>query len=1225
MAIIEVERVADRTPLTAGGAGANYSSTPPPPNAAARRAAHIKHEKQAKKQRRTVAKGRRQRAAGKAGDSEKGEGGNAGLDARPVIDWNAKPDPEIARAVAAIQRPRWFAHEEGGTKNAYSMSKAKLEPSGWPATSLETVDFGRTDRGHGHGHKSHQYAYFSSSPEDMDDIGGIGLRMYFEYVRLAMAVFLVLGLASVASLYADQTGGPKGHGMFFLPATSRFRSAVAYLTLGNIYADVEQVEAGTVSQLWVNAGVQAGITLFLVGCMFRLARWKKRIELDTDESLISMSDYTVYIRPFEPGCRGWKPLAYGRCHWEWQDGSEHGKWVLPSGNSPAGFARALAWFIEEQDLPEDKKVKIAESTPDDGPRADGRLAKQMWLVLDDSENITLWRQEVDLLYKLEAAMQTAEKEGDCAPAEEVLDAIDVVEKKLMDLNHFNEPPTYQSMRHVVGAFVTLERQSHVKSLLEHSKAGKLGPFNPMKLLSRKSAEAEKRGDMAQNTVFENALVRLAAHEWQYSCTAVQLYSCAAVLHTAVHVLRARIGHGLILLVAAAQTTLLVPAKFGPSEEDEKLEATMSYEPDEYMWENLQFNWVHGNMWKTGIYACRCHTPSPIASLLIHHAPPARADPPNTHKHNRSPLPFRCASLSVVMLAIGISLIIEAEELKRGVSYVDQCMDVLGPNMKAAYGQVCQGATNDPAAREWYKASFLKSFNERPSEFPTIGAGHGCECAVQKPGPEQFGCCNVYRYQTNISAAARTPCTDRTEPPAATWTAAKTAGQCHRVDYDGIIKLYGDIDAMCYVCACHILSTFQESDETRAGDSIDDLTLEETSYLASANRDEAYCEDWHNSYAHTQLLGYVGTLVIVIINQVMKQTLKYLTKFERQDTIGLFQLSLSLKIFGCTMLNTGLLFLVLRSTLFPEVPGDHYENVDAKWYAELGAPLVTTMLTQFITAGLTPLGMTVIQPLMRFFLAKGKKTQNALNAMYTPPEMSLAQMYADCLLGIGVPAIYGAGVPLLYFVSGIGLLLKYSIDKYLVLRHYVKPPLFSSKMFETLIGMNWFFVLCHSAFSVYFMATAGGTDPIRPLQPRGGGFLGAAGLLGFDLFLPHVLPVLAAFVIAVVCCFMHARSAALELLESEALRVKKQHGGFQKVKEGGEIANVDDDYHMDVLEINEELIEVWQERVKTIKVGVPSPDGAHFLCRTFHSVALTPSWVVAVRPRRLPRACGSSRG
>lgn len=61
-------------------------------------------------------------------------------------------------------------------------------------------------------------------------------------------------------------------------------------------------------------------------------------------------------------------------------------------------------------------------------------------------------------------------------------------------------------------------------------------------------------------------------------------------------------------------------------------------------------------------------------------------------------------------------------------------------------------------------------------------------------------------------------------------------------------------------------------------------------------------------------------------------------------------STSLRVYACQLLNTAILMLILRSefSIFRNLPGEHYPTVNAKWYAEVGAPLIHTMIIQFAT-------------------------------------------------------------------------------------------------------------------------------------------------------------------------------------------------------------------------------------------------------------------------------------
>jgi hypothetical protein len=92
-------------------------------------------------------------------------------------------------------------------------------------------------------------------------------------------------------------------------------------------------------------------------------------------------------------------------------------------------------------------------------------------------------------------------------------------------------------------------------------------------------------------------------------------------------------------------------------------------------------------------------------------------------------------------------------------------------------------------------------------------------------------------------------------------------------------------------------------------------------------------------------------------------------------------SVALKVFVCQLANTVILTLVLRSNFGPvrAIPGQHFKHVNAEWFGSIGAPLVTTMIIQY----LTPPAFHAIAYVVRFlkvkFISAKFTTQNSLNA------------------------------------------------------------------------------------------------------------------------------------------------------------------------------------------------------------------------------------------------------
>eukprot|EP01052_Picozoa_sp_SAG31_P014201 SAG31_NODE_874_length_11319_cov_3.145098_2_plen_226_part_00 len=134
-----------------------------------------------------------------------------------VVDWRTPPSAAVAVAEAAADRPRYFK-DETGEVHAFTKDDAKHDASGWINVSLVTEDGD---------YESHPYDLFETGPHDMQLVGGVGLRMYFDYVHRTALIFFGVGVLSLISCHAMKEGGQLGHGMYFLPATSRFRTIVS--------------------------------------------------------------------------------------------------------------------------------------------------------------------------------------------------------------------------------------------------------------------------------------------------------------------------------------------------------------------------------------------------------------------------------------------------------------------------------------------------------------------------------------------------------------------------------------------------------------------------------------------------------------------------------------------------------------------------------------------------------------------------------------------------------------------------------------------------------------------------------------------------------------------------------------------------------------------------------------------------------------------------------------
>eukprot|EP01050_Picozoa_sp_SAG11_P004921 SAG11_NODE_327_length_10699_cov_4.828272_9_plen_553_part_00 len=383
----------------------------------------------------------------------------------------------------------------------------------------------------------------------------------------------------------------------------------------------------------------------------------------------------------------------------------------------------------------------------------------------------------------------------------------------------------------------------------------------------------------------------------------------------------------------------------------------------------------------------------------------------------------------------------------------------GPGEWDSDTMTCSGHTGDGGGRQDSEAQCTESSHSWTidADIPTFSEDYPVGCAGNAD--------NIMEWTTptwhNDSEVCSEPTRDEDScvTPEFSWEDAQ-ALECQRVDFEGVFDRGVSIDAVCYACYCNEDSPtgLPTVAETIDGEEVD------------------YCQEWSDEQSHKLYFGLLATIIVVIVNQILKQTLLFVTRFERNETQSFLEASLANKIFICQFLNTAILFLIVRSRLITSIPGDHFANVNAKWYANFGAPLAQTMLIQYVTNPVTELVMVVVPELMKCFLEKSAGTQNKLNALYRPKPLLMSVRYSEMLLCIGVTLLFGSAVPLLYLVAFFGLTLRSMVDYYVVLRFYKRPPLYDEELFANLPYILFFFLIAHECFAVYFFSVAGQSMP-----------------------------------------------------------------------------------------------------------------------------------------------------
>jgi len=90
-------------------------------------------------------------------------------------------------------------------------------------------------------------------------------------------------------------------------------------------------------------------------------------------------------------------------------------------------------------------------------------------------------------------------------------------------------------------------------------------------------------------------------------------------------------------------------------------------------------------------------------------------------------------------------------------------------------------------------------------------------------------------------------------------------------------------------------------------------------------------------------------------------------------------------------------------------------------------------------------------------------------LYTGPEYILELRFAQVMALIFVTFTYSAGMPILYYITFISLVITYWTDKILVSKYFRKENGFTSDLSRNVVNMLYYAVVVHIPFG-YVMLT-----------------------------------------------------------------------------------------------------------------------------------------------------------
>ncbi|ETL28741.1 hypothetical protein L916_17967 [Phytophthora nicotianae] len=228
---------------------------------------------------------------------------------------------------------------------------------------------------------------------------------------------------------------------------------------------------------------------------------------------------------------------------------------------------------------------------------------------------------------------------------------------------------------------------------------------------------------------------------------------------------------------------------------------------------------------------------------------------------------------------------------------------------------------------------------------------------------------------------------------------------------------------------------------------------------------------------------IASAVVVIVNIVLKSTLRGFASFERHTSESAKASAVALKMFAAQFLNTAIIVLVVNAALslsavpvVGELFRGKYSDFQRDWYPTVGMGVTMTMLINAIMPHcILLLQLCVIGPLKRCLTRRSVRTQEKMDQLYAGPTFDLAVRYPMILNSVFVTLVFCGGSPVLLFIATLACTATFWIDKLSLLWLYSVKTAYDEALGETVLGLLPWALVAHLAFSSWMY---GNTDLLK---------------------------------------------------------------------------------------------------------------------------------------------------
>ena len=187
-------------------------------------------------------------------------------------------------------------------------------------------------------------------------------------------------------------------------------------------------------------------------------------------------------------------------------------------------------------------------------------------------------------------------------------------------------------------------------------------------------------------------------------------------------------------------------------------------------------------------------------------------------------------------------------------------------------------------------------------------------------------------------------------------------------------------------------------------------------------------------------------------------------------------------FAVQFFNTAFLLLLVNADLSEQpfsfgLTGGRESDFDSSWFKVIGNTLVGTMIFTTVFPILEAFGFFGLRLFTRFldrgfttdpYVTRKTSIQAYINS-YAGPVYMMHFKYSGLLNIIFVTMTYGFGIPILFPIAAMAILVLYLVEKTMLFYAYRLPPMYDERLSQAVIGILYYAPIFFLGFG-YWMAS-----------------------------------------------------------------------------------------------------------------------------------------------------------